>query len=491
MPYQTKPGKLYIPMKKGDGELNPSKPENLRMIEGDCSGYIDPEEWDIHPCLSDFSQGETQWIEVDKTQQALNFAKTASKYVDGERPSPDYRRSTHYIQPEAIEPFLKNQDPDWLLNVREHKRFTPVLKLASIPTDSIKNYTDVFKPNGKLSRAIIPDVGQITTGTYTVGPAGGDNYPTFGGAGGFVAAIGANQTGDLRGVNTGNITETAAATTTHDRNGNSFYVTSDLNPLGNANNPNLISVNFSNNWLLPGEEGVGDSSYYSLLNIRRVVAALDNLRNLFIINAVLDAGNFFVFNNIFDGNSFVGNACRINDNTPISYFYDNIICCSNGGLETTALNANSVVENNSIYDTATGIDANNQNAIFRNNASLGNTTDFANIGNATGRNNADSDGTGANGNWNVGTGNQINLVAVAQWQSLVATDGDAFLLPVANSIIDQNGIAPTYATTLINGAVWGAVGNEIGAKGRLPVPTTGVTRQSKIAVTAGAIGVGL
>ena len=470
-PYQTRTDKLYMSLQRGDEEMSEKKPLQYRLFDG-MIGYIDPKEWDVPPCLSSFNQGETLWIELPRTKANKTFLNKAIKpythgiYIDkNEMTTNKFRRTIHFIDIKDIAdlPEVKKVEPDLMLKVRTHKKKIPVLKIKEIPSNFIKNSVDI-----NMLRDPITETGQITTGLYTVGPAAGDNYPTYGGVGGFVAAIGANQTGTLTGRNTGPITEAALIVTTHNQVGNIFQIDSDTDYLGNYNNGHLITLAQNSHLFNFGHEGPGITNV-CCLKILRSIAAAATTRAVVYLNSIATSFTLNMSGVLYNAN---GSGCllRSSDTSPLLHVYD---CMAWGGdygliFDATDLNVNSVFENSSFYNMAVaGVDLGGNAGTIRNIASIGNLANYANMGLATII--ASPDG----------------LVAATQWQSLVAADGDTFLLPIAGSDIDTLGVAPTYATTLINGAVWGAVGNEIGAKGRLPVPSTGITRQSHTAIHNG------
>lgn len=472
MPYQTKIGKLYIPCKRGDGEMSEKKQPQQRLFDGMCGGYIDPEDWDIAPHISNFNTGETLWLEVPKTKANKDFAIEASQpETNGVYSHFNHEVTTGYRQNKKFIDFnilsdngeLKNQCSDFITKIYTHKLRMPIIKLNSLPTEAIKDSKNI-----NPLKELIPDVGQITTGVYTVGPTLAD-YPTYGGVGGFAAAIGADQTGALTGRNDGSITETAEATTTHNQGNFDFTIDSDTNPLGNYNNGHLITYAHAFNQFTFGHEGPGNTYLQKLKSIR-TTPGLNPAIPFILIDAISTAITFFISNNLFNGNNVNGAFFRTLDNTPILNLYINLIWQSSLGILNSAINGTSVIENNTLYDTdLTGFDSNSNAETFRNNVSVMSGDDFLNISAATGRNNADSDGTAGDGNWNDGSGNQINIVPADNFESVTPGDGDTFLKPVGGETLATSGISPTFATTLIDNVAWTS---EIGAKskGETPIP---------------------
>ena len=489
-PYQTRTDKVYMALQRGDEEMSEKKPLQYRLFDG-MPGMIDPQIWTTPPCLSSYNQGETLWVELDRTKENLNFLNNAVQPINNNVTNPktemnyfSFRRCKNFIDLKDIAdlPEVKKAEPDLMLKVRTHKKRIPVLKIKRLPKNLVKDSSII-----DIMREPIVETGQITIGLYTVGPAGGDHYPTYSGVGGFVAAIGANQTGNLIGQNTGSITEAAVATIIHNLAGFIFDICSNVDHLGNYNNGHLITVAQNSQMFNMSTEQAGTVNV-RLLKFIRIVIASASSRAFVLTSNTLAAGQVInVYRNLGDCNSLGGCFYRTSDRDHIVNVFANMGWNGDYGILLDAAdgNANNVYENNSFYNNSVaGIDASDSivGGTFRNNACLGNAADYLNLGGATiGRNNADSDGTAADGNWGgAGSGNQINLVTAAQWESLLHGDGDPFLRPLAGSTLDTAGIGATYATTLINGVPQLVT---IGAKGRIiPVPT-GITHQSHTAIS--------
>ncbi|MCP4608920.1 MAG: hypothetical protein GY845_09425 [Planctomycetes bacterium] len=450
MPYQTKEGYLYIPCKRGDGILGDKHAWWRRMRNGMCNGHINPRDWTIPPCLSDFSMGETLWIEIKETEANKKFAADSDKQLlNGAEfksavKNDNYRMTPHFIKFESLAPYVEKQYPDFLKDAFEHKKKIPVLKLDTIPEDCrglSKDLTNVSVSD------LIPDVGQITIGDYTVGPAGGDNYPTFGGAGGGYAALG-NLTGLLRLINTGPITEVALATITENLNGNTFVVTSNVNQLGNPNAGHIVTINQNSIQFDQEQEGPGNV-IIELLHTLRVPATNNNLQVVYN-GAVVVANTVLVRYNMFDADGQGGGGIRIADADVIVQGHSNIMW--DGGangygirIDATDGNAANVFANNSINAHNVGLDIGNNVGMCRNNAVFNSLAfDVASAGAATGRYNYGGDASMGDGNWGAGLGNQINQVAASGWQSTTPTC-DSYLDIIRGGIFDSMGEVNTLS----------------------------------------------
>ena len=105
-------------------------------------------------------------------------------------------------------------------------------------------------------------------------------------------------------------------------------------------------------------------------------------------------------NNIIDGNNKNKNNILLflNSSNCLAYIYNNILVSTLQGAgvyiagnASSQLDTNSIIENNTLYNNNIGIRLINNNVILKSNLCLDNTTDFAEIGAATGYNNASSD----------------------------------------------------------------------------------------------------
>ena len=425
--YKTRPGYLYIPCKRGDSILAPDKPKQLRLFDGMCGGYIDPADWDKPPVISAYNQGETLWIEVPKSSPVLKFAQDAGKPENDSQQGtipPNYRRMTNWIDFKTLAPYVESQCPDFLTKVYQHKYQIPVISLNSIDASCIKD-SQLITP----TRSLIDDVGQITSGDYTVGSDGGDDYPTYGGAGGLFAAFG-NLTGNLTGALNSAITETASAQATISLGGNTLEFNSNSAHGGDPTAGYLISCNFTaSNYFDFQQEGAGTTN---ILGYRIKWTGTANAgNNIIIIAAIGTACTINIYDLMFDGDSKSNAGIYVFDDTPILNIYNNVIW-DNGShgliVQSAKGNASNLYENNVFYaNGGYGVEHVNNGGTFRNNAAYGNTSgDFNRIGNATGNNNVSSDATAADGNWSSGSNNQTNNTVGNDVESTTDTESDFF-----------------------------------------------------------------
>lgn len=492
-PYQTKPGYLYIPCKRGDGVIAPEKPKQVRLFDGMCGGYIDPDDWTTPPVLSPYTQGETLWIEIKKTKTAKAWAANAGMPENANGTiEPNYRRMTNWVDFKALDPFVRAQCPDFLTKVWTHKLQMPVIKLDTIDALCIKD-AQLINPTTK---ELIGDVGQITQGNYTIGPAAGDNYPTFGGAGGGYAALG-NLTGALTFTLTGNITETAQATAVQNLNNFVFDNTSNTPHNGDPTQGWLIQCNFTGARYLSVQVELNGTVRIHELHIRWTGIA--NNANYAIAAENIAAGTiaFYIYNCLLDGNGRLGErAISLADNTPVVCIYNCVAWEWDGrGFALVVPNANNITENCAAYNNGlAGYGLLNTAQTVRNCTAYGNATDFLNKGNCTGRYNRSSD-LSATGGWAAELGNTTGAVVANDVQSVVDNNA-AFFDITAGGALDGGGEANAIAervTCIRARTVPGPNGTSIGpAEIVTPAPSgrnTAVLHGSHIAIPRAGIGI--
>lgn len=265
----------------------------------------------------------------------------------------------------------------------------------------------------------------LTSGNVTIKTSGGD-YSSW--------AAFWNDLGNL----TGNITctvdasafteDSAPSHTAESLGGHTLTVTAATFPTkSDASDGPRFTCNYTDEILNMGMEGSG------AIIIEGMVFIEGTSKPTECIDCVGIDNNFtFTFRrNIVKGcgDGFYGYDPTAQYEVYNNFFYDSSVFgvyrCSH---------ASSFVANNTIVDGATGIDGANAAGTFENNICYGNTTDFANIGSATGNNNTSYDATCANGNWSTGVNNRESKTA----DPFTASGSDDFTL-VANSDPIGNG----------------------------------------------------
>ena len=378
------------------------------MFNGMCSGYIDPERWATPPVISVFSQGETLWLEVPKTEQSLRFAKDACLQSVTDRSNKNFRLSDLIIDPAKLVKLSTNKD--LLFDFYSHKKPVPVQQLNELPIEAISESSRI-----NINRKPIQDVGQIQQGTFTVGPGADNHYPTFGGAGGGFAALG-NLTANLSFVLTGIVFETAMIDTSISLNNHVLSVMPST--YGFVFDPLIHIVSDAPaNLFYPKPDGPGNV-VFSNLSIRTTAPVTSFIRTIVTFNDFLTA----VTHCYLDGT----NGCSIMillESTGPNLIRRNLIY--NGWSEGIRLGQdNNTIQNNTIVDIPEGLTLNNHTAIIRNNyvadCFVGCISGKANT---TGLSNATSDATGQGG-WSVDIGNQINKTSASSISLLPESYGD-------------------------------------------------------------------
>jgi hypothetical protein len=410
VPYQAKSEKIYMLMQRGDSVIAPNKHPNLRMWDGMVS-YLDPQEWRTPVVFSDFWHGEVCIVELPRVWKPVLMEATKSyeslilnQYgypITGDTS----KRARGYIEPSSFALLAQAQVPDFLTRYYKHKTYMPVINGDAF-NQSILLDTKTVDFTKRLLRA---DVGQITTGSFTVGPGGGDDYPRYGGVGAAWTALG-NLTGDLDFTTTGAITENASAAGTENLNGFTLSHDSDNHHNGDPTGGHIISYNFDNHGFRPEFEGAGTYRMSHQYFFRQFNNTIAYSFHLFINVAV--AYNGYVNDILFDGNDKTTRGLTVADNTPRVYTWNCVGWdCSLSAFVNNPAKGTNRTENNVAHScSGVGFDAFNTISTWRNNLGIDNGTDFANKGAATGRYNFSTDGTAAGG-WGAELGNQNNVVA--------------------------------------------------------------------------------
>ena len=402
----------------------------------------------IEPMIKDRMRRAYVPIQIDPKNVPL--FRSYLKEHNGNKPISEYRPRIKRLNPKKLKKVCGIDDIESRVHTDEA---LPILNGLLLSAD---DFDDASLLSNDLE---FRDVMAISTGSATVGAGGGaPNYLTW------VLAIAdiANLTGNLTFTQVNNTSENAVAIIEETLGGFTLDLTSDTPTLGNSNSGWLIDIAHDDHMIQWRHEGAG-TTYTRNLRFKRTVAGSSTIKAAIYIANIATGFNGYIYNNIVDGNSLAGEGIRLNDDDPVICVYNNMVYNAVTGLGVNVSNVSSKIENNAVTGCTSGINANAKNLTFLNNAIMGNTTNYVNIGGATGNNNASNDATGADGDWNAGSENQVGLTIGNEWQSVIPGDGDTFLKPVAGSVIAANGIAPTCFTNLIDGVAWTS---EIGAKSK-------------------------
>lgn len=289
---------------------------------------------------------------------------------------------------------------------------------------------------------------------YGTGYTGG-NFPTRAKA---YESIPALFTANLIFNQISDTTETSVSVGTE--NLNTFSFTDNFNGYKtnlNANNHG-IDLSFSNGSCnINGDNGLMFTQYTLSSTYASILIRLGSLGQVYNIHHI-----------VCDKNGKNGHGIR---QSGISGGDVKIYSCKVFGAITTGFSTYAIsstatqIENCTSDNCGIGVDCNSKSTIVKNVACINNTTDFANISNATGTNNASEDATALDANWSTGTSNITGITPANEFKSLVSDDWNNLRL-ISGGSLETNGTAPSIAenTTGIRGNARGVGGNySIGA----------------------------
>jgi hypothetical protein len=327
-----------------------------------------------------------------------------------------------------------------IVNVEEMARNFNI----AMPIDMTEERTNFFQDICHLTfqrTSSLEDELAISSGTHTIGSGAGDDYPTYGGAGGAFADL-ANLTAAIELQTNSAITETASAQITEDKGAHTLKITSNSKHLSDPTGGYIISVNHQNYFMDLQGEGAGDLEieHQSI----KWIAASAGTNWVFVPNTITDVHTIKLHDLLIDGNGAKGQSgIRQVDGTPILHLYNFIIWdFSWANIDIDSTHASSIIENGFLYNsTQHNCDLSSKNLTVQNVGSYGGgTTDFRNHASATGNNNASSDATAADGNWSSGADNQTSNTVGNDVESTTDTDSSYFDITEGGAL-DGAGIA--------------------------------------------------
>ncbi len=241
----------------------------------------------------------------------------------------------------------------------------------------------------------------ITSGSYTIKTAAGD-YSSWTA---FWDDIG-NLTGNITcTVDASAYTEAAGpAPVAESLNGNTLHVLPAAFPTAtDASDGARFTFNTADSPLIMGMEGAGEVIVEGMVFIKGSAATAIGI----YLHTVDTAFDFIVRRNIFKGLTHGLYLWDTTMNVAGAKYYNNIFFdIVLYAISTDGAIPNAVIANNTMDNCGSvGIYCFNNDATIENNISYNNTNDFFQVGSATGNNNADSDNTGEDADWNVGANN--------------------------------------------------------------------------------------
>lgn len=260
----------------------------------------------------------------------------------------------------------------------------------------------------------VPDIMATTGGTHLIGP--GETLVTW--AAGF-ADLG-NLTDNLEFQLNDNVTETAKSLATETFTGYTFTCTNNSKQEGNTTAGYVTTLNHNQvAFDLQHEGGTVDFGYQYL---KRTGGDGGNQAPQIYVRGNVIASQVDIHDNILDGNSQDSRGIYMNDISVTCDVWRNIVRgFDNVSIYHAIANTSNRYENNLTDGGTYGFLIVNS-ATFANNVCLNaSTASFGQPSNGDGYNNADDDGSGADGNWNTGSGNEPNITAATEFRSQLIT----------------------------------------------------------------------
>lgn len=425
--FSLDPNYLYVQVKAGDKET---------IKDGMIIDYIDPQVY-------------TEYLDKDlptHTKRCFSILKVPrsweGKLKESVNEKEQYSRSG-FVDFKELEKLTGVKDYE--KDMRDSKP-TEILDVTGLNDTIIKDTKDYVLKE-------IFDFNAVSSGNYPVGGggAGVDSYATWAAATADIA----NLTGNLTFTQTSDLTETATSTITENYGG--FNLTYTSNSAHNGNPAAGHKTNLNGDVVLWQVGGEGPGNIY-ITGLYVVVTINSNPGRTVVYTIGIDAEcGVYIYNNLFDGQENNGGyAITQSDSTAKDYIFNNVVWGFEGGgirvLDGAA--GRTFIENNTCYKNGIGFTGSNDAIVLTNNLSVGNTTDFTTVGNATGNNNGCSDATCENGDFSSGSNNAPNLTIANEVRTTDSTNA-LFMKVKTGGTIDDGGTTAGIAanTTGIRGNV--------------------------------------
>jgi len=275
----------------------------------------------------------------------------------------------------------------------------------------------------------------ISGGDITIGSGGGDTYATYA----ILDADLVNTTTPLNSEMTTDVTETAPAIFTQIL---THKWTNWSNTFGDPTVGKTLSIGHASTGIRI--QSGGANFEFRNINFKRTVGSSNNIGIFEYTSASPISASLHdcFFKGTGSGRNIILSTDEIDIYNCIGRDHISFIhMVGGGGLDVRIKNCGS---ENMLH----GLNLGNFAATVENVWSFNSGINFIQIAGATGRNNADSDGTGANGNWNIGTNNQPNLTPAneVELNDTIASYG----LPIAGQTLDTGGIDPVIFAFYMN-----------------------------------------
>jgi len=462
---------ILVPIKGGDKITAPGK-EYMGCKHGDILGHFDLN----HPLYKGKSLDEIlpwdarrifQWITVDGNKEDLIKDATQPLGVnDIITESEQYS----FIKKAALSTATSNTEIPDKREFRPHKyrlsfdklaehsgiidingrvlsktEATPVIDCSTLPLDAFLDASTLS------NERTTPDNNAISIGYADVG-VGGTYLAWY-----LWSNDLANLTGPMRIRQISDTTETSAITVTETM-GYPLILCMDLNPHNGDRNSGwriLSNVGATQTFNLQQE---GNGLVIDGLHIDENIHTA-TWSSIFIgVHSVVT--ETILKNIIIDGNNNGLSSIFVNDTDAILTASNVIASDSLHGAKTNACNIATTINKCHFHNNTTGLDANNYAITVRDTVCSSNTTNFANIGNATGEGNAAPDTSVDDANWGSGSGNKPSFVFGTEFETDVedtVQDGLLLRLKLNNNADDATGnYSPTgYNMTYGDGILGG------------------------------------
>jgi len=472
MAVKLDPNFLYIRPKAGNKITAPNKAKNVGMKSEMLVDYLEPSEWDTELWLSDYERKVYPFIKVQKSWkpiiiQALNPIEVAGKE----------RERSGYINFKELETLtgIPGLESD-------------ILGGSSVPIiDGTRLSPSIIKDSSKRIWEIIKDVNAVSSGTFTIGSGGGDDYSTISGATADIA----NLTALLEFLLNSNIIDTGTAAITEALGGFTLRFGSNSPHNGDPTSGHVASFDGITHAFPHGEEGPGISEVRDI-QFKRINTT--NLNTLLSLTVIATSFTALFHDLLFDLNAGVGRyGFRSLDPTPVCNFYNMLFWDADWYsflLDANDGNASSIYENiTSLNPGRRSFSITSNPGTFRNTyGEAGSQGSFHSATVATGRNNSSDDTGSDNANWSTGTGN-VPSTPTSEFESV--SDASSDFAKVKSGALSTAGAAVAIA-----GNIAGIRGNAGGRGGatpsigsdEFPVVAGGTSGASKILMNQGIGG---
>lgn len=415
---------VIMSVKRGNKIHAVNKP--VELLHGHPVDFIDPDIY--NPILAEYARKAFLYFRIPKTMVAA-----LENYLVVDENEKNFARKKQ-VDLTKISQVI---DIGGITNTENNMEILPLFDIGMMCVE------DIFKSNQKYE---VTDLAVTTGGTPTVGTAG--TFPTIAQ---LFADLG-NLLSNLSWSIISDLTETVVSTITENLAGNAMRQSSTKSWNGLNEDGWLVSVNHAGGIFVvecegPGVFEIGDIRLKFLQVFADYALKVQNVVNTF-------DGKYHDM--CWDGDAKLAHGVYVADVTPKSHIWNNVFRGLTGSnMATVGGNVDIIFENNTIFEGNIGIDPVGGLCVVRNNFVLNTVgVNYNRIGAANGYANAGNGATVADGNWNIGTGNQASVTVSDEIETLTSTAHN-FLRPKKYShyrriegVTHKNGVAPGIAENI-------------------------------------------